>query len=166
MASANSRCGGSSEGARPMDARGQDLVVRGLEIGRLLRRPPAGLREGARRVPYLRAWRSWVRRVNLVDWPCVHNQGQGRLERAHAGNAGGHDVNIYDFKETLEPEETGGYVVSCPSMPGCYSEGETIDEALANIKEAIELCLEVMQEEGEDIPDPSRVLVGSVVVTR
>ena len=75
-------------------------------------------------------------------------------------------MNIYDFKVILEPDETGGYVVSCPSILGCYSQGETIDEALANIKEAIELCLEVMQAEGEDIPDPSRVLVGSVVVTR
>ena len=123
--------------------------------------------EGGSSSPFfLRAWRSWVRRVNLVDWPCVHDQGQGRLERAHAGDAGGHDVHIYDFKVILEPDETGGYVVSCPSIPGCYSQGETIDEALANIKEAIELCLEVMQEGGEDIPDPSRVLVGSVIVTR
>ena len=75
-------------------------------------------------------------------------------------------MNIYDFKVILEPDETGGYVVSCPSIPGCYSQGEMVDEALANIKEAIELCLEVMQEGGEDIPDPSRVLVGSVIVTR
>ncbi|OGK81388.1 MAG: hypothetical protein A2X52_07375 [Candidatus Rokubacteria bacterium GWC2_70_16] len=66
----------------------------------------------------------------------------------------------------MEPDETGGYVASCPPIPGCYSQGEMVDEALANIKEAIELCLEVMQEGGEDIPDPSRVLVGSVAVTR
>jgi predicted RNase H-like HicB family nuclease len=37
------------------------------------------------------------------------------------------------------PEETGGYSVSCPSLPGCHSQGESIDEAIANIREAIEL---------------------------
>lgn len=51
------------------------------------------------------------------------------------------------------------------SLPGCYSQGDTVDEALANIKEAIELCLEDMQAQGEEIPDPSRLLIGSVVVT-
>ncbi|RPI03119.1 MAG: type II toxin-antitoxin system HicB family antitoxin [Zetaproteobacteria bacterium] len=73
-------------------------------------------------------------------------------------------VRAYDYKVILEPDETGGYVVSCPSLPGCYSQGETVGEALANIKEAIELCLEDLQARNEEIPDPSGVLVGSVVV--
>ena len=52
----------------------------------------------------------------------------------------------YDFKVVLEPDTAqGGYTVSCPSLPGCYRQGEAIDEALANIKEAIELCLEDMK---------------------
>ncbi|MGH7300539.1 MAG: type II toxin-antitoxin system HicB family antitoxin [Candidatus Rokuibacteriota bacterium] len=55
--------------------------------------------------------------------------------------------------------------MSCPSLPGCYSQGDTVDEALA-IRGAIELCLEDMAARHEEIPDPSRVLVGSVVVTR
>jgi predicted RNase H-like HicB family nuclease len=55
-------------------------------------------------------------------------------------------MKVYDFKVLLEPdEEMGGYVVSCPSLPGCYTQGDTIDEALVNIKEAILLCLEDMQ---------------------
>jgi predicted RNase H-like HicB family nuclease len=41
----------------------------------------------------------------------------------------------------LEPSEEGGYTAVVPSLPGCISEGETRDEALANIKEAIELYL-------------------------
>lgn len=73
---------------------------------------------------------------------------------------------ILDFKVFLEPDEDGGYVVVCPSLQGCYSQGETVEEALANIREAIELCLEDMQERGEPVPDPSGVLIGSVVVTR
>ena len=73
-------------------------------------------------------------------------------------------MKAYDYKVILEPDETGGYVVSCPSLPGCYSQGETVEEALANIKEAIELCLEDLRARNEEIPDPSGVLVGSVVV--
>ncbi|WP_414527817.1 type II toxin-antitoxin system HicB family antitoxin [Nodularia chucula] len=47
----------------------------------------------------------------------------------------------------LEPSDEGGYTVYVPSLPGCISEGEDIDEALANIKEAIELYLEPVEHE-------------------
>jgi antitoxin HicB len=65
-----------------------------------------------------------------------------------------------------EPDPDGGYVISCPSLPGCYSQGDSVDEALANIREAIELVVEDLKARGEEIPDPSGVLVGSVVITR
>lgn len=42
----------------------------------------------------------------------------------------------------LEPSEAGGYTVSVPSLPGCISEGESIEDALSNIREAIALYLE------------------------
>ena len=73
-------------------------------------------------------------------------------------------MKTYNFKVMLEPDETGGYVVSCPSLPGCYSQGDTIEEALTNIKEAILLCLEDMEAMGEEIPDPSKTLIDSVTV--
>ena len=74
-------------------------------------------------------------------------------------------MQIYDFKVLLEPDtETGGYVVTCPALPGCYTQGATIDEALDNIKEAILLCLEDMQEQNQSIPDMSRILISSVAV--
>jgi predicted RNase H-like HicB family nuclease len=42
------------------------------------------------------------------------------------------------FKVIFEKDEdVGGYIVSCPSLPGCFSQGDTIEEALENIKEAI-----------------------------
>ena len=63
-------------------------------------------------------------------------------------------MKAMDFKVFLEPDEDGGYVVVCPSLAGCYSQGETVEEALANIREAIELCLEDLQEHGEQIPIP------------
>ena len=43
-------------------------------------------------------------------------------------------------------EEDGGYNISCPAIPGCHSQGETIEEALENIKDAIQGCLEVLNE--------------------
>ncbi|MBN8564341.1 MAG: type II toxin-antitoxin system HicB family antitoxin [Leptolyngbya sp. UWPOB_LEPTO1] len=50
------------------------------------------------------------------------------------------------LKVVLEPSDEGGYTVYVPSLPGCISEGENVDEALANIQEAIELYLEVIEE--------------------
>lgn len=47
----------------------------------------------------------------------------------------------------LEPSEDGGYTVSVPSLPGCVSEGDTRDAALANIREAIELYLEPVDDD-------------------
>ena len=74
-------------------------------------------------------------------------------------------MKVYDFKVLLEPdEETGGYVVSCPVLPGCYTQGDTIDEALENIKEAILLCLEDIRAQNQSIPDMSGDLISSVAV--
>lgn len=56
------------------------------------------------------------------------------------------------FRVILEPNELGGYTVTVPSLPGCISEGDTRDEAVANIREAIELYIESLQADGEPIP--------------
>lgn len=56
------------------------------------------------------------------------------------------------FRVILEPNELGGYTVTVLSLPGCISEGDTREEALANIKEAIELYIESLQADGEPIP--------------
>jgi predicted RNase H-like HicB family nuclease len=74
-------------------------------------------------------------------------------------------MKVYDFKVLIEPdEEVGGYVVSCPTLPGCYTQGDTIEEALQNIREAILLCLEDMLAENQPIPDTSKILISSVAV--
>ena len=52
----------------------------------------------------------------------------------------------------LIPDEDGGYVVECPVIPGCISQGDTREEALANIKDAIALCLENQAAEGWELP--------------
>ena len=77
----------------------------------------------------------------------------------------GVEMTSYDFKVILEPDKDGGYCVVCPSLEGCYSQGDTIEEALENIKEAILLCLEDMKADGIEIPDPSKSLIASVMVT-
>jgi predicted RNase H-like HicB family nuclease len=51
------------------------------------------------------------------------------------------------LKVILEPSKEGGYTVYVPSLPGCISEGETVQEALANIREAIELYLEPVEDD-------------------
>ena len=52
------------------------------------------------------------------------------------------------FLTTLERDEDGVWVAECPSIPGCVSQGYQRDEALKNIREAIELCLKVRAEQG------------------
>ncbi len=50
-------------------------------------------------------------------------------------------------KVVLEPSDEGGFTVYVPSLPGCISEGETVDETLHNIQEAIELYLEPVEDD-------------------
>ncbi|MGB7160569.1 MAG: type II toxin-antitoxin system HicB family antitoxin [Tepidisphaeraceae bacterium] len=49
---------------------------------------------------------------------------------------------------TIERDEDGMWVVECPSIPGCVSQGKTKDEALENVRDAIRLCLGVRAEQG------------------
>ena len=53
------------------------------------------------------------------------------------------------LKVVLEPSDEGGYTIFVPSLPGCISEGDTREDALANIREAIELYLEPHEGEVE-----------------
>lgn len=61
----------------------------------------------------------------------------------------------------LEPSEEGGYTVYVPSLPGCVSEGETKEEALVNIREAVELYLEPVE---DDWVDGEGVLIQELVL--
>ena len=51
------------------------------------------------------------------------------------------------LKIVLEPSEEGGYTAYVPSLPGCISEGDTTEEAIANIREAIDLYLEPVDDD-------------------
>jgi predicted RNase H-like HicB family nuclease len=52
------------------------------------------------------------------------------------------------FLTTLERDEDGVWIAECPSIPGCVSQGQTRQEALTNIREAIAACLEVRADHG------------------
>lgn len=58
-----------------------------------------------------------------------------------------------------------GYFVSCPALQGCYSQGETYEEAVENIKDAIRLHIEDRLAEGEGLPEQASVSLSTVEVT-
>jgi predicted RNase H-like HicB family nuclease len=55
-------------------------------------------------------------------------------------------MGIWYHRVVLEKESDGGYVVSVPALPGCVTQGDNRDEALANIREAVELYIEDCRE--------------------
>lgn len=65
----------------------------------------------------------------------------------------------------IEKDEDGFYVVECPLFSGCYGQGKTIDEALKNIREVIELCLE--EEDNQEILEsynPTELIFHNIVL--
>ncbi len=58
------------------------------------------------------------------------------------------------FRVLIEQDEDGIFVATCPSLPGCVSEGKTRDEARANIKDAITGYVASLEKHGEPIPPP------------
>ena len=62
------------------------------------------------------------------------------------------------FMVTIDRDEDGVWIVECPSIPGCVSQGATKDEALKNVEEAIALCLEVRAEQGLPLTIETRQL--------
>ena len=61
------------------------------------------------------------------------------------------NYNNQTFPVIVKEDETDGYVVTNPAIDGCYSQGDTIEQALKNIKEATELCLEETAKMNEKI---------------
>ena len=59
------------------------------------------------------------------------------------------------FTVVLERQDDGGFVASVPSLPGCVSQGDSRDEAMKNVREAIEVYIENCRESGEPIPSES-----------
>lgn len=72
---------------------------------------------------------------------------------------------VLKYTVIFEPAEEGGFVVSVPALPGCVTQGETFEDALKMAKDAIEGYLEVLKEEGAEIPqEKEEVIVSKVSV--
>ena len=74
-------------------------------------------------------------------------------------------MKILNYKILLKKEPEGGYTVFVPSLPGCITYGETIDESITNAKEAIELYIESLKSHGEDIPTEENILEYTLTVS-
>jgi antitoxin HicB len=72
-------------------------------------------------------------------------------------------VSEHSYNVLLQPEPEGGYTVTCPSLPGLVTYGETLEEARAMAVEAIEAYLESLQIDGEPIPESDVVEPGVLV---
>lgn len=71
---------------------------------------------------------------------------------------------IYDFTVIFQPAIEGGYIVSVPALPGCFTQGETLDEAKSMAEEAIVLYVESLIDAGEAVPEDRGEFVGRVQV--
>jgi predicted RNase H-like HicB family nuclease len=73
-------------------------------------------------------------------------------------------MKVLSYRILLRKEPEGGYTVIVPSLPGCVTYGETIEEAIEMAREAIELYLESLKEHGEDIPTEESTLEYTLTV--
>ena len=62
------------------------------------------------------------------------------------------------FQVIVEQDEAGLYVAECPALRACYTQGETYEEVIENIKDVIALCLEDLAERGEEIPTQPEII--------
>jgi len=67
-------------------------------------------------------------------------------------------MKILNYKILLRKEPEGGFTASAPSLPGCITYGDTLDEAIEKAKEAIELYIESLKAHGEEIPTEENIL--------
>ena len=57
----------------------------------------------------------------------------------------------YLLQVVIEQDEDGVYIANCPALEGCYTQGDTYEEAMRNIKDVIQMCLEELKEEKKKI---------------
>lgn len=65
-------------------------------------------------------------------------------------------LKIAKYTAIFEPAEEGGYVVSVPALPGCVTEGDTFEEALEMVKDAIQGYVYSLRKHGEEVPEETQ----------
>ena len=68
------------------------------------------------------------------------------------------------FNIIIHEAEEGGYWAECPSLEGCYSQGETIEEIHVNMKEVIELNIELLKSEKKLIPSEKNIYLAPIAI--
>lgn len=74
-------------------------------------------------------------------------------------------TTTYNFPVIIEKDQDGFFVADCPDLVGCHTQGKTLEEAIANIRDAIKLNLRVMKKDKEDIPRLEPVSLTSIEVS-
>jgi predicted RNase H-like HicB family nuclease len=69
-----------------------------------------------------------------------------------------------EYTILIHQAEEGGYWAEVPVLPGCYSQGETIDETIKNVEEAIEAYIQALKEDNEPVPAEDNIIIGRVRV--
>jgi predicted RNase H-like HicB family nuclease len=69
-----------------------------------------------------------------------------------------------EYTILIHKAEEGGFWAEVPALQGCFSQGETIEETIANTKEAIELHISCLREDGEEIPVDNEFIISRVRV--
>ena len=69
-----------------------------------------------------------------------------------------------EYTILIHQAEEGGFWSEVPLLPGCYSQGETIEETMKNVKEAIEVHIQALTEEKEKVPTEEEFVIGRVNV--
>lgn len=64
-----------------------------------------------------------------------------------------------NYTVIFQPAEEGGYNVTVPALPGCFTQGDSLEEARVMAREVIQLCVECLQEDGEKVPDDTGLLI-------
>jgi predicted RNase H-like HicB family nuclease len=69
-----------------------------------------------------------------------------------------------NYTVLIHPAEEGGYWTEVPALSGCFSQGETIEEALANTKDAIETHVAALKDDGQHVSGDNGLLIGHVSI--
>lgn len=76
----------------------------------------------------------------------------------------GYEGEIMEYTILIHKADEGGFWAEVPALSGCFSQGETIEETIANTKEAIELHISCLQEDGEEIPVDNEFIISRIRV--
>lgn len=69
-----------------------------------------------------------------------------------------------EYTVIIHQAEEGGYWSEVPALPGCYSQGETLEEAMENTQEAVEAHLKALKDDRQEIPVEGKLVIGRVEV--